>query len=304
MNIFAIIITCNPTPTDLQNAISSLLPQVKKIIIVDNGSTNIDDFSFPAKVELIKLKKNEGIAKATNIGLKRAIELKADFVITSDQDSVYPSDYVDNFLKAYSEYDEKSIAAYVPVFYEKNSHSVKPVYVKKHGFIKKIQQKKDSQFVYQAIASGMIIKISSFQTVGFMNEDLFIDSVDFEWCWKVAYCGKKILSVRNLKLTHSLGDNNVKILNKDISVHSVQRYYYITRNTAYLSFHSPYISFSVRLQLFAKSILYIFGYSVLSKEHIKTYRILVKAFFDGMNKRLGKNNFLSTKRLDTSSLLD
>lgn len=55
MNIFAIIITYNPTLTDLQNAISSLLPQVKKIIIVDNGSTNIDDFSFPAKVELIKL---------------------------------------------------------------------------------------------------------------------------------------------------------------------------------------------------------------------------------------------------------
>lgn len=284
----AILITYNPTPTDLQNVISSLLPQVEKIIIVDNGSTNIDDFSFPAKVELIKLNENEGIAKATNIGLKRGIELKADFVITSDQDSVYPDDYVENFLKAYSKYDEKNIAAYVPVFYEKNSQEIKPVYVKKHGFIKKVQQKNDVHFVYQAIASGMIIKVSSLQSVGFMNEDLFIDSVDFEWGWRAAYCGKKILSIMNLKLTHSLGDKNQKILKKDVSVHSVQRYYYITRNTAYLSFHSPYISFSVRLQLFAKSILYIFGYSVLSKEHIKTYRILVKAFFDGMNKRLGK----------------
>ena len=289
MNIFAIIITYNPTPTDLQNAISSLLPQVKKIIIVDNGSTNIDDFSFPAKVELIKLNENEGIAKATNIGLKRAIELKADFVITSDQDSVYPDDYVYNFKKAYSEYDEESIAAYVPVFYEKNSNSVKPVYMKKHGFIKKIQQKKDSQFVCQAIASGMIIKVSSLQTVGFMNENLFIDSVDFEWCWKVAYCGKKILSVRNLKLTHSLGDNNVKILNKDISSHSLQRYYYITRNTAYLSFHCSYISFSVKFQLFIKAILYILGYTLLSKEHFKTFNLLITAFKNGKKRNLGKS---------------
>lgn len=289
MNIFAIIITYNPTLTDLHNAISSLLPQVKKIIIVDNGSTNIDDFSFPAKVELIKLNENEGIAKATNIGLKRAIELKADFVITSDQDSVYPDDYVYNFFKAYSEYDEKSIAAYVPVFYEKNSNSVKPVYMKKHGFIKKIQQKKDSQFVCQAIASGMIIKVSSLQTVGFMNEDLFIDSVDFEWCWKVAYCGKKILSVRNLKLTHSLGDNNVKILNKDISSHSLQRYYYITRNTAYLSFHCSYISFSVKFQLFIKAILYILGYTVLSKKHFKTFNLLKNAFKNGKKRNLGKS---------------
>lgn len=295
MNIIAIIITYNPTPNDLQNAISSLLPQVEKIIIVDNGSANIDDFLFPAKVELIKLNENKGIAKATNIGLKRAIELKADFVITSDQDSVYPDDYIENFLKAYSEYDEKNIAAYVPVFYEKNSQEIKPVYVKKHGFIKKVQQKNDVKFVYQTIASGMIIKVSSLQTVGFMNENLFIDSVDFEWGWRVAYCGKKILSVSNLKLTHSLGDKNQKIMNKDISVHSLQRYYYITRNTAYLAFHSPYISFSIKLQLFAKSILYIFGYSLLSKPHFTTFKILVKAFCDGINKKLGKNNLLTTE---------
>lgn len=293
MNIIAIIITYNPVTADLEKVISSLLPQVRKIIIVDNGSVNIDDFSLPQKVELIKLNENKGIATATNVGLKRAIELKADFVITSDQDSVYPDDYVDNFLKAYSKFDDKNVAAYVPVFYEKNSQSIKPVYVKKHGFIKKIPQKKDFQFVYQAIASGMIIKVSSLQTVGFMNEDLFIDSVDFEWCWKVFYCGKKILSMRNLKLTHSLGNKNMKILNKDISVHSLQRYYYITRNTAYLSFHCPYISFSVKLQLFIKSILYVFGYSLLSKEHFKVLKILIEAFKDGLCKSMEKNIIIS-----------
>lgn len=264
------------------------MPQVRRIIIVDNGSANIDDFSLPQKVELIKLNENKGIATATNVGLKRAIELKADFVITSDQDSVYPDDYVENFLKAYSKFDDKNIAAYVPVFYEKNSQSIKPVYVKKHGFIKKIQQKKDFQFVYQAIASGMFIKVSSLQTVGFMNEDLFIDSVDFEWCWKVSYCGEKILSMRNLKLTHSLGDKNTRILSKDISVHSLQRYYYITRNTAYLSFHCSYISFSVKLQLFIKSILYVFGYSLLSKEHFKTFKVLKNAFKNGKKENVGK----------------
>lgn len=254
-------------------------------ICVING-TEIPDFSLPQKNDLIKLKENKGIAAATNIGLKRAIELNADFVITSDQDSVYPDDYIKNFVKAYSKYDDKSIAAYVPVFYGKNS--IKPVYVKKHGFIKKIQQKKDFQFVYQAIASGMIIKVSFLQTIEFMNEALFIDSVDFEWCWKASYCGKKVLSVRNLKLTHSLGDKNQKILNKDISAHSLQRYYYITRNTAYLALYCPYISFSVKTQLFIKAILYVFGYSLLSKKHIKTFRILPKALFDGFQRKLRK----------------
>lgn len=283
----AILITYNPL---LQDSVKSLSSQVQKIIIVDNGSENIEKFIFPKNVELIKLGENKGIAEATNIGLKRAIEIKASFAILSDQDSVYPDDYIENFFKLRKFYYEKNIAVYVPVFYDRVSKSIKPIYVKKFGFIQKQFQKNKEQFVYQAIASGMIINISALQTVGFMNENLFIDSVDFEWCWKAHYCGKKILSVKDLKLVHSLGDKNSKILHRNISVHSLQRYFYITRNTAYLSFHCPYIALTVKIQLFFKAVLYVLGYSALSKGHFRTVKTLSKAFIDGIKGNLGKKD--------------
>ncbi|WP_295799634.1 glycosyltransferase family 2 protein [uncultured Treponema sp.] len=290
MNVSAVIITFNPNINDLQKLLQSLVPQVEKIIIVDNGSGNIASFSLSKNIELIKLCENKGIALATNVGLKRAIELNADFIIISDQDSVFPCDYVKNFFQIYSKNYDKDIAAYTPVFYEKNSDSIKPVYIKKFGFIVKQQQKNATKFVYQSIASGMIINTAALHFVGFMNENLFIDSVDFEWCWKVQYCGKKILSVKNLKLVHSLGDKNRKILHRNISAHSLQRYFYITRNTAYLSFHCPYIALTVKIQLFFKAVLYVLGYSALSKGHFRTVKTLSKAFIDGIRGNLGKKD--------------
>ncbi len=295
MNVSAVIITFNPNINDLQKLLQSLEPQVEKIIIVDNGSGNTDCFSLFKNVELIKLGENKGIAEATNIGLKRAIEIKADFAILSDQDSVYPSDYIENFLKLRKFYYEKNIAVYAPVFYDKVSKSIKPIYVKKFGFIQKQSQKNKEQFVYQAIASGMIINISALQTVGFMNENLFIDCVDFEWCWKIQYCRYKILSSKSLKLIHSLGDKNSKILHRNISVHSLQRYFYITRNTAYLSCHCPYIALTVKIQLFFKAVIYVIGYSALSKEHLYTFKILIRGFLYGIKSKLGKEEICSKK---------
>jgi len=48
-----------------------------------------------------------------------------------------------------------------------------------------------------------------------MNEDLFIDWVDFEWCWRARKKGYKIIGNANVVITHQLGDAAVTIGRKD-----------------------------------------------------------------------------------------
>ncbi|MCV3324496.1 glycosyltransferase family 2 protein, partial [Pediococcus ethanolidurans] len=63
VNIGALIVTFNPEIDLLIRNIESVTNQVDKIIIVDNGSRNIDDFSLKIKslASVIELKRNKGI---------------------------------------------------------------------------------------------------------------------------------------------------------------------------------------------------------------------------------------------------
>lgn len=99
--VVAVVITYNPELERLKKNIASLLPQVQKIIIVDNGSKNIHSIEETFNVEKVytkKLKKNVGIAKAQNIGFNEAKSYSADWVLTMDQDSILASDAVQKML--------------------------------------------------------------------------------------------------------------------------------------------------------------------------------------------------------------
>ena len=66
-----------------------------------------------------------------------------------------------------------------------------------------------------------------------MREDLFIDHVDLEWGVRARKAGWRLVAVPAAKLTHSLGDDVVRLPGRDqpVHVHSPIRNYYILRNT-------------------------------------------------------------------------
>ena len=66
-----------------------------------------------------------------------------------------------------------------------------------------------------------------------MREDLFIDHVDLEWGVRARKAGWRLVAVPGAKLTHSLGDDVVRLPGRDqpVHVHSPIRNYYILRNT-------------------------------------------------------------------------
>jgi len=291
--IFAVIVCYFPEREILGKTLESLSSQVKKVILCDNtpgGSELARKFKQKiSNLEVIYLLKNTGIAVAQNVGIKKAIEEGADFVLLSDEDTVYPENYVEEMLKAYFSLPEKEkIAVIVPNYADINRMG------ERRGFIifknllwKRILPEKGLHEITQAIASGMIIPTKVFKDVGLMYEDLFLDWIDLEWCWRARAKGYKIIGNADVVIYHRLGDVGKKLGKRFYPVHSEIRHYYIIRNCVHLALRSPYINFLMRLNLLYKSIRNTIGYSILGTPHLKHFFYCLKGIFHGVIGRLG-----------------
>jgi rhamnosyltransferase len=91
IKLAAIIVTYNPKIDRFKDVINSIVNQVDFIIIVDNGSKNINDIkeicSIKSNIEIIENDINYGIGKALNIGIEK-LKNNYDWILTLDQDSV------------------------------------------------------------------------------------------------------------------------------------------------------------------------------------------------------------------------
>lgn len=63
-----------------------------------------------------------------------------------------------------------------------------------------------------------------------MDESLFIDYVDTEWCLRAIAKGYKVYAATSAKMSHAIGDKAIKVLAWHVPVHSAFRRYYRLRN--------------------------------------------------------------------------
>lgn len=285
MKIAAQIITFNPDEKKFISVLKSLKKQVSLILIVDNGSKNIafiQSLEEPGKISIISLNDNLGIAKATNIGFQFLKENNFDYCILSDQDTIYGAEYINIFLKNKIE-DDDNIIAYAPCIYDKISENVKHIYnLKRNRITKEIPEK--NCYIFQTIASGLIIYVPKLDSSLLMNEDLFIDMVDFEWCWKVNSKKMKIFYIKELVIEHTLGDKPEYVFGRKVSVRNDIRYYYLIRNCVYLSLTTKFLPRKAKIFMFVNAIEYLLGYLFLANKK----GLMVKAFVNGIKGKLGK----------------
>ena len=85
------------------------------------------------------------------------------------------------------------------------------------------------------ISSGKLILADAVKEIGMMDESLFIDLVDFEWCWRAKKYGYRVFSSKRARMGHMVGQKNVKILKVyTLLIPSPIRHYYQFRNTLFL----------------------------------------------------------------------
>ena len=287
MSIHCVIVTYKPDIELLARLIESIRHQVEKIYIIDNSldTVRFSDIENFDSIEITYLAKNIGIAAAQNIGIQKALADKSEFILLSDQDTVFPSDYVEDMLPVFSIYS--NAAAVVPRFVDSNKVS-QDGFIFEHPFL--FQRRfptSEKHEIFQAIASGKILRASALGSIGLMDEDLFIDWVDLEWCWRARKLGYKIVGNADVEIDHNLGDGSINLVFREINVRAPIRHYYITRNAVYLALHSDSLDLNHRVVLFFKSFRYLFGFPILAKPRFQNLKAVTVGFIHGVFKVQG-----------------
>jgi len=292
MNCFCIIITFEPNIETLSKVIRKIRVNSTNIIIVDNGSlkSRVIKERFNNNI-FISLPKNIGIASAQNIGIKKAMEMGAEYIWLSDQDTFYPADYLEKMDACIQQLKTKNIKFSVigPAYIELNRNKLQP-FIKFNPFSEKIFPKKGIvNLISHTISSGMIIPVEVFKIVGFKDESLFIDWVDFEWCWRSIIKGYQVVGNGDITIQHTFGDEVVSFFGKKIIIRSPFRHYFMIRNGIYLSLYSNDMTVPMRLEVFLKTTLWMFIFPLWSrKDKVEHFKATFLGFFHGLIARLGE----------------
>ena len=229
--IAAVTVLYQPAPDVFQN-ILSYSKDVQLLVIVDNSPAPDHPLHLQLEalghVTIIKFLDNKGIAAALNAGIQLTILKGFGSVLTMDQDSSFEPGIAAAYFAQYAALTHPdSIAVVGPNHEEVTSPKTTEACLS----------------VDTVITSGSIVNTSIFTKLGKYNEDLFIDEVDHEYCYRAIVAGYQILQMPNILLNHNLGTtlfvgnaSGKKTLKRN--VHSGIRLYYMVRNTAFI--HKQY----------------------------------------------------------------
>ena len=276
----AIIVTYNPNLDELELNISSFKKEVDEVVIVDNGSSNINELLARFKDDkyiIISNSDNYGIAKALNIGLEVSVKRNASFVLTMDQDSMFVENSVfvlKNFLK---QSDSRNVAMVGPIMNDLTS-----------GFKESISD--ITVDVKTIITSGALCNVSALQKVGGWDSNLFIDAVDFDICFKLLENNYRIVKLQTAILNHHLGESEKRkfLISFLVTHHSPLRVYYASRNTIII-FKRYFKRFPKdMLQLVLSNFKKFFAILLFENEKNEKIKLYSKGFFHGLIGKKGK----------------
>jgi rhamnosyltransferase len=260
--------------------IKSYINNVEKLYLIDNTKikTYITQYFLSnPKITSIHDYKNEGIAIRLNQACALAIKDGFDFLLTMDQDSFFDASAINIYLKCIEDFDNKESVAMFGINYQ--------YLVEKENC--------DYKEVSFLITSGSIINLNSFKNIGAFDENLFIDFVDTEYCFRSIQNNFKIIEFSNIYMHHNLGElyekYSIKKFKKTIrSFHSPVRLYYMTRNLLYLSRkYKP--QFKEELSVHKKDLRNRIKNKLLYQNNrYKTLGYLFKAFKDYRNNKMGR----------------
>lgn len=256
---------------------AKILPQNTILIIVDN--TPNQDLKLQEKnIFYIPLYNNYGIAEAQNKGINFAIQQKCSHIIFFDQDSSVGNTFIKDIFDEYNRIN----LIYPNLFLlgpttcngrtrEEYKSTIHPDHQTEYDFIPR----------REIISSGSCVSTEKIKQVGLLDSKLFIDFVDFEWCWRAN--AKKYISgiTPHVKLTHFIGQTEYKILNQLVIISSPIRYFYQTRNYLWLLKRS-YVPIQWKINNGIKRIIHILSFPFKTPTWKQIYKNIYKGFLAGI----------------------
>ncbi len=233
------IITYHPDVSVISH-IRDLAEQTDHVIVIDNtANAAARDFlehalakTHPETYSLVFNPTNAGVAAALNRGMKEAMAHQADWVLTMDQDSHITSGTVQTMLTTFELLAPEIKLQTALLAPDIISSETIPATTRSHGPKRPLPVLE----LQTAITSGTMIKPSAWENVGGFEEQLFIDYVDHDFCFRLRKAGWKILGCSDAHLVHMIGHaTTLRRWGRDIIIdqHPPFRSYYIIRNGLY-----------------------------------------------------------------------
>ncbi len=232
MEIASLVIWFNPTIKEVNN-ILTYNKYLERTYIIDNSDN--DNSELASKINNVTyypLLRNTGIAYALNRGFEKAIQDKVDWVMTMDQDSIWEDEQIKEYITWAKQIIEQNdrIVSLAPFAKIKNKSWAGVIF---WPIVLKLTKPKGVKFVDKVICSSNIVSVNAWSKVNGFNEKMFIDEVDFEFCYKLRSENLLIVQNYDISFKHTIGGGKRTILPWTHN-HSDFRLYYILRNKMYI----------------------------------------------------------------------
>ena len=181
-SVTAVITTYN-CYTSIERTILAVANQVGSVIIVDNGSEpetldtirNGIERNRLQTCEILPQGRNLGIGAAINIGVRAALAVGAEYVLTLDDDTEVSPGAVARLVRCFKDHEAEHVGIVWAQLDRGDQSPRKPVQVE--GCTTKM--------LAGSRTSGCMIRREVFESVGMFREDYFLDFTCYEYCHRI-----------------------------------------------------------------------------------------------------------------------
>lgn len=289
-DICVVVVTYNPNPDEVVANILLLVSNSISICIVDN-STDLNcstklSLLEQSNLHIITFNANLGIAKAQNVGSSWAFSSGYQAIVMVDQDSLITSTMIEALVKTYNELSASyKVACLGPIAYDKDKGE--------SSQYNSVTLDANTQVAYKVettLSSGMLIHKEALLQIGSMDEQLFIDLVDWEWCWRAKSKGYTVFVTPLVKMPHKLGEDRKSLgFSFSLGVPAPIRHYYQFRNY-FLLLNREYVPFSFKIKYAIINTFKLFYYSTMLRPRIRRFQYSLKGIKDGVTMMLSNRN--------------
>lgn len=271
-----IIILYNPSEEDIGNAES--VAKTYRGVIVDNSDLPFTKDSKIGRMHYVCNKANKGIAEAQNIGMRIMLRECVSHLVFFDQDSRFGHDYpslIANEFKSIKK-DIPNLAMLGPTVKRKDSGEEYRSAIHKDRYA-------SSDFILRrdVISSGSCISADAIRTVGMNDERLFIDYVDYDWCWRAASKGMVCGITPNVSIAHKVGQREIRIGRQVVIISKPFRYFYQYRNYLWL-LRRKYVPLQWKIATGIKFSMRLIYFPLFVKGGCECWKNMVKGIIKGI----------------------
>ncbi len=284
-----VVIFYRPDDECVQNA--NRLVGFGLCVVVDNTeqARSASELGLDGRILYVPNGQNRGIATAINQGVERLIAENCTTALLFDQDSD-PSPELLTCLPKLLEAELQGgarVAVIGPAYEDSRLGGVVPFV--RFGWLKlrRIQPTGfDPIEVDFLITSGSCLNLMAWRDIGPMEDTLFIDFVDLEWCARACSKGYAVLGAPRLRLVHALGGEPLRIFGRSYPGHSPVRHYYMFRNAIAL-IKRNYIPWSWKSTELVKFPVRLVLYALFMRPRRTHFHMAILGIWHGLTGRTG-----------------